>query len=36
MDTKEFTLFGSERAERRFGVRVTPDFFHVFKCHSAL
>jgi putative ABC transport system permease protein len=30
MDTKEFTLLGSERAERLFGVRVTPDFFHVF------
>ena len=30
MDTKEYTLLGTERAERLFGVRVTPDFFQVF------
>jgi putative ABC transport system permease protein len=30
MDTKEYTLLGPDRAERLFGVRVTPDFFQVF------
>jgi len=30
MDTAERTLLGTERAERLFGVRVTPDFFQVF------
>jgi hypothetical protein len=30
MDTTEYALLGQGRAERLFGVRVTPDFFRVF------
>jgi putative ABC transport system permease protein len=36
MDTTEYTLLGTERAERLFGVRVTPDFFQVFKVQPFL
>jgi putative ABC transport system permease protein len=36
MDTRQYTLLGPERAERLFGVRVTPDFFQVFEVQPFL
>ncbi len=36
IDTKEYTLLGPEKAERLFGVRVTPDFFQVFEVQPFL
>src|SRR6266699_183115 len=36
MDTKEYTLLGTERAERLSGVRVTPDFFRIFEVRPFL
>ncbi len=36
IDTKEYTLLGPEKAERLFGVRVTPDFFQIFEVQPFL
>lgn len=36
MDTADFTLTGSGRAERLYGMQVTPDFFRVFRVQPIL
>jgi predicted permease len=36
IDTVEYSLLGSGRAERLYGVRVTPDFFRVFGVQPSL